>query len=279
MTVKPCFLCGEKRKIKLYSSSPYSIVKCGGCSLVFVDPLPDKEFLESLYQKKYYDFSESQKEGRALQWMSRIKILDRFSTPGKLLDVGCGTGEFLKSARQAGWYVQGTEFSEYSSKKAESAVNIPVFHGELKDANFSEASFDVITLWHVLEHIPEPAELLQECRRILKDGGIMLVEVPNVDYALQKLKGSIKKGNPYFLLTFENSGEPHLYHFSSGHLKKAVEKFGFQVLEVGVGLPAYLSQNPLQNIKTFFYYKMAEIFNSILSVNIGYSIFIAGRKV
>ncbi|MCL5773831.1 MAG: class I SAM-dependent methyltransferase [Firmicutes bacterium] len=279
MSDNPCFLCGEKEKIKLCGSVPYNIVKCGGCSMVFVDPLPDKEFLESLYQKKYYDFSESQKKGRALQWMSRIGILDKFSKPGKLLDVGCGTGDFLKSAQHAGWDVQGTEFSGYSSREAGSAVNIPVFHGELEDANFPEASFDVITLWHVLEHIPDPAGLLQECRRILKDGGIMLVEVPNVNYALQKLKGYMNKGNAYFLLTFENSGEPHLNHFSSRHLAMAVSKAGFKVIKNKVGVPAYLSKSFFHNKWTYFYFRAAEFINFISGINIGYSIFIVARKV
>jgi len=184
----------------------YDYFKCTNCACAFLHPMPDMETIGTFYPAHYsiYDEgSQQRKVGKLKQAILRRNhgyshlappwlyiLLASLLSPfyklntlnyienGKLLDVGCGNGRFLTTMRSLGWDVQGVEFSENGVKVCH-AAKLPVHHGDLASASFPSASFDLITVRHVIEHIPEPHAFMVELARILKPSGHLVIETPN----------------------------------------------------------------------------------------------------
>lgn len=110
--------------------------------------------------------------GSCVRWLEAREM-------GRLLDVGCGNGSFLISMKQLGWKVEGVELDGKAVSIARER-GLEVFHGSLGEAKFSNNHFDAITMNHVIEHVPDPVELLKECRRVLKPRGKLMVATPNI---------------------------------------------------------------------------------------------------
>jgi 2-polyprenyl-3-methyl-5-hydroxy-6-metoxy-1,4-benzoquinol methylase len=137
---------------------------------------------------------------------------------GKLLDIGCGNGGFLSQMAELDWEVYGVELDKEAISMAKKKEELRIFEGTLQDAQFKEETFDVITMNHVIEHLGDPLQTLEECFRILKKGGKLVVITPNL--------------NSFGHLIFKRACrilEPprHLYLFSAKSLLKSVEKGGF----------------------------------------------------
>ena len=142
------------------------------------------------------------------------------SKKGKLLDVGCGNGGFLLNMKSLGWEVEGVEFDPEAARYAAEWSGAKVFAGLLEDANFPAASFDAITLHHVVEHLHDPARTLQECRRILKPGGKLHILTPNA----QSLAHRIFREN------WRGLEVPrHLQIYSVEAMRREMEKAGFGI--------------------------------------------------
>src|SRR5206468_4159142 len=110
--------------------------------------------------------------------VSRVERLNE-GRKGRVLDIGCGPGLLLRQFQKAGWGVQGTELSASASAHARETLRLPVHTGDLASAHFADHHFDSVILWHVLEHVPQPEDLLAEVARILRPGGILLAGVPS----------------------------------------------------------------------------------------------------
>ncbi len=95
-------------------------------------------------------------------WQNRLNKIQRIRSSGKLLDVGCGEGLFLRLAQANGWRISGTELSSFASKLAANTLKTDIYCGELDEAKFAKNSFDVVTMWHVLEHVKSPKKLPEE---------------------------------------------------------------------------------------------------------------------
>ena len=154
--------------------------------------------------------------------------------PGVLLDVGCGRGAFLASMQQAGWQVAGVEFNDETAAYARDVYGVTVTTG----LALPDASFDVITINHVLEHIAAPAQTIQACYRLLKKGGLLVVAVPNI----RSLQATVGKSAwlhldvPY-----------HLVHFSEEGLSKLLQMNGFSINRIR---RFDLEQNPFGWLQT-----------------------------
>ncbi|MBI4721777.1 MAG: class I SAM-dependent methyltransferase [Candidatus Stahlbacteria bacterium] len=196
------------------------IVKCMKCGLVYVDLVPaiDINIYNDVSYIAYWDKS-IYVEREAVE---RLSLISRYKGSGKLLDIGCGIGIFLSEAKKVGWDAQGTEVSKYAINFVKEKHNLEVCEGSLKDIGFPAKFFDVITLWHVLEHLLNPIDELKEINRILKDDGILCIEVPNVG----SLDALVRRRN---WICF---GPGHNYHFSKTTLKLAGEVAGFESLLV-----------------------------------------------
>lgn len=229
-----CRLCGGKQFQALeVAEDSVRVLKCRDCSLVFVDPQPSRWSLPDYYDEQYYQsWLTEQRPKRVKMWERRIQHLEKFKRTGRLLDVGCGEGLFLEVAKRRGWQTAGTEISGFAAEHAAKAAECEVFHGELPDAPFTDGAFDLVTLWHVLEHVRDPLAYLTEARRILAGDGVLVVAVPNLNNILMKAVYRLFKGKPLRLYEPDEK-ELHLFHFSSRTVPLCLKKAGFRIVRIG----------------------------------------------
>ncbi len=189
----PCPVCGEIAAVLVSSQDRYGdelrTVACGRCGLYRNDPLPTiaqlKAYHEVEYRKSYKGHREPKAKNvyRSRQLAARrMAALSRwFPAGGQVLDAGSGSGEFLLLLREKGFSPQGLEADDAYAGFARKQYQVPVASAGLLDADFAPASFDAITLFHVLEHQPDPVAVLARLGQWLKPGGVLVVEVPNLD--------------------------------------------------------------------------------------------------
>lgn len=173
-----CILCGSQRLKSLSDFGEHGLVKCRDCSMVFMKQVPTEEELNAFYAQ--YSYTKD-------PWISQItirryhEILDLFEPHRKLnriLDVGCGAGNFLAVAKERGWEVVGTEYSPAAVALCREK-GIQMFQGPLSAAKAADEAFDVITSFEVIEHIHSPHADLSEVVRMLRPGGIHYCTTPN----------------------------------------------------------------------------------------------------
>ena len=156
--------------------------------MLYTHPKPDEKELSKYYQSEDYISHTDAKRNLfelAYQWVRtitlkrKVKLINAFETSSKkILDIGCGTGDFLKQAQKSKWKVVGIEPNEQARSVANKKVGEKVF-SEKELENLDKASFDVITLWHVLEHLPDLDEKILQFKSLLKKDGILIIAVPN----------------------------------------------------------------------------------------------------
>jgi len=215
-----CNLCSSDNTKRLYIKNSFIIVRCKKCGLVYVNPQPCLEELRELYKEANDDLNPAEEQDIFMQRFGKIiKTIERFQGKGRVLDIGCSYGYFLKIAQKYGWDGQGVEINDSASRYCREKLGLNVFSGDISDAHYTNQSFDVITMFHILEHILDPRNYLKEINRILKPGGLIAVEVPNVG----SLKAKLTRGN-------WGSFKPprHLYYFSPKTLTLLLEKTGFK---------------------------------------------------
>lgn len=169
------------------SGDLFDIVRCEECEAVFTWPMPPIDRLDRHYPQSYYRKSGGRRFPAIVEFLqrrtysARARAVERMlgGTKGRMIDVGCGPGWLLREFERRGWEAQGTELSSAAASFARDELKLNVESRELSALTFPDGHFDAVTLWHALEHIPEPTALLQEIGRILKPGGVLLVGVPN----------------------------------------------------------------------------------------------------
>ena len=226
-----CNLCGGTRWETLEEVAATRVVRCA-CGLVFVTPPPPRPVLERAYDQAYYRPWEGQARHRAWIWRQRMdRVEGHASPPGRLLDVGCGTGTFLRLAQTRGWEVTGTELSPYAAKAAE-GEGLTVFEGEVWEAGLPVGAFDVVTCWHVIEHASRPRRVIEEIHRVVRPGGWLVLATPNLEDHIFRAAYVLARGRRPRL--YEPDGrEVHLFHFSARTLRTLVASAGFEIVDVG----------------------------------------------
>ncbi|MBI4414708.1 MAG: class I SAM-dependent methyltransferase, partial [Candidatus Kerfeldbacteria bacterium] len=201
--VTTCPLCGGERIKHFFTIPPgrgqvkeqYSLFRCNDCCLGFTSPRPAEEELVRLYDEAFYGSYRVSKQTMdiidALFFRGRRRQIELHKKPGRLLDVGCGSGRFVRYMAKHGWDTVGYDFSPRAYELADEQRNgrVHIIDGKLSDHELPEQSFDVVTLWQVFEHIAEPLGLLAELRRLLKPGGLLVIAVPNIDSFQAALTG------------------------------------------------------------------------------------------
>lgn len=218
-----CLLCNNLNRRIIYKGNSVAIVKCQECSFIYLSPRIKKEYMGEYYKDNYYMIGNDSYK-RKLYQREKLKKLYKFKRDGRILDIGCGDGIFLQLAKQQGWETFGTEISKEAVEYATEVRKVNVINtNDIKMAKFDECYFDVITLWHVLEHLYNPENTLQEIHRILKNDGVLVVALPNIE----SIQSKIFK-NYWVHLDIPR----HLFHFSEDTIKKFLEKYGFKILRV-----------------------------------------------
>lgn len=208
-------------------TADYCVLACERCGTGQTLPRPSNEVLNSHYHSGVY----SKSGGRGLWLIDRLlnsfhrqrlrEISNYVDPPVRLLDVGSGKGRFVANAVRYGWQAQGVEPSAGQVYASQQRYGIEVFAGELAQANFPDTSFDVVTAWHVLEHIDDPQALVTEIYRILRPGGLFVCEVPNF-VSWQARLGQER----WFHLDIPR----HLVHYSPSGLQNLLTRYGFQII-------------------------------------------------
>jgi glycosyltransferase involved in cell wall biosynthesis/2-polyprenyl-3-methyl-5-hydroxy-6-metoxy-1,4-benzoquinol methylase len=189
-TVKVCHVCESPRIYYLFSACGHRVVRCEDCGLVFLNPQPSDAELAKIYSADYFLGSDSAtgrqtvseiKQATAKLYLSKIRTYQALDH-GRLLEIGCGDGDFLVSAEKEGWHVTGVEYSSAASERARSRLkNGDVRCGELVQANLPAEQFDLCVISDVIEHVRSPRDFLQEIHRVLKPGGTLFVATPSID--------------------------------------------------------------------------------------------------
>jgi SAM-dependent methyltransferase len=181
-----CPLCGSDKPRKIFERPDlsyrtttvlFSIVRCRCCGLVYINPRPTEEEIHSYYPEQFYA-PEADAEKLLQDKNEDLSIKHQYVSdipPGRLLDVGCSKGEFLVFMKKRGWTVSGVDFS----RKPPNLFGLDIFYGSLEAAAFERESFDLITLWAVLEHVYDPMNMLLSINRLLKLGGTVVLAVTN----------------------------------------------------------------------------------------------------
>ena len=159
-----CILCGCRNRELLLEKDSWQVYRCSSCRLGFLDPRPSKEDLGMLYSKQYCDEhfvgggdpdSPELRKRLSLE-THRIRFFRGIKKTGKVLDIGCGYGYFLAACRNYGYDVHGLDLSEWASQHATRKLGIPINVGPMNEMEFPPQYFDIITMWHFLEHAPDP---------------------------------------------------------------------------------------------------------------------------
>jgi 2-polyprenyl-3-methyl-5-hydroxy-6-metoxy-1,4-benzoquinol methylase len=215
------------------------LVRCD-CAHVFSNPQPSWDELAPFYgDESMYKVSMSKGEfdarvERSLVSMRRGDRLNHVPIvpEGRYLDIGCNLGDMVAAMNRLGMQAEGVEPNAGAARFARDVAGLSVKCGMLHDAAYADQSFDRLSMFHVLEHAPDPVDLLRECLRILRPGGELVIAVPNYKSLLFDLVGPMWLGlDP----------PRHLHQFSSSSLSKAAERAGLQVAEIETeSLPEYV---------------------------------------
>jgi SAM-dependent methyltransferase len=216
-----CNLCGLNNTKQLFNINGYNIVQCLNCGLVYVNPRPDEHELAKQYAF-YRSFPNAELEDYkeiAINIMHIFLTETKRRNYGRLLDIGCGLGYFLQAIKPFCSEIQGIEISDSQSLFCKK-LGLDVLTGVLTDLDLPSESFDVVTMWDVIEHLANPMDYLVEIHRILKRGGLVVVSTPN----FSSLTSKITKKRWLVL----NPPE-HLFYFTPKTLKKMLENADFYI--------------------------------------------------
>lgn len=222
-----CLGCGSSRLVQRpLMSERHHLSCCLHCGMACTWPTPGSAELEACYTATYYgpqNVKFVSPMEKIIGWLSRNRArrLHRLlQRSGRILEVGCGRGLVLQELSRLHHDCFGTERSPLAAARALQIPGVKIFSRPLEDCLFPAGSFDLILLWHVLEHLDSPDGVLREISRILKPGGYLILEVPN----LSSLQSSIF-GKHWFHLDIPR----HLYHFTSGGLCHLLKRNGFSI--------------------------------------------------
>ncbi|MCY7358057.1 MAG: class I SAM-dependent methyltransferase [Rudanella sp.] len=225
-TFKPYIVC----KDYLVSQDEFTIQNCEECGFRFTDPRPDSKSIGSYYQSTDY-VSHNDKSGglvnklyrlvRQFTLRQKLNLINSIQPEkGKLLDIGCGTGLFLETCQQGGWSVEGVEPDgsprSAAADRLKKAV-VETIH------EVGEESYNIITMWHVLEHVPNLQETINELKNLLQNGGTLLLALPNSDSYDAK----------HFKQYWAAYDIPrHLSHFTPESVNRLVTQAGFTLAAI-----------------------------------------------
>ena len=229
-----CTICGNSGLNVIIKNAKavgrqYDIYYCDQCMVGKTTPVIPPADLAKLYTKEGYRSETGKRFHGPIEtliyiWrLQRKKRIENHVGRGKILDIGCGRGLFLDIMRTHGWSVIGVEFGKEAAEYASNSYGVEVIEETMMRNTLPDEEFDVITMNHVLEHVYNPVETIHECSRTLKNGGLLVISVPNI-LSLQASFGNrdwFHLDPPY-----------HLHHFSEQGLTKLLENHSFSIRNV-----------------------------------------------
>jgi 2-polyprenyl-3-methyl-5-hydroxy-6-metoxy-1,4-benzoquinol methylase len=213
------------------SRETFNIVSCNSCGFKYTNPRPKENELEGYYKSDAYISHSNTQKGlinsiyqlvRKYTLLKKLQLVSKFYKTGEILDIGCGTGEFLNTFKNAKWNTIGVEPSADAREMAIKNYDLNVID-ESGIIGLDNETFDVITMWHVLEHVPKLNERIEDLKRLIKTNGIIIIAVPNCN----SLDAKFYKEHwaAYDL-------PRHLYHFTPNDIESLFKKHSLKVFRI-----------------------------------------------
>jgi 2-polyprenyl-3-methyl-5-hydroxy-6-metoxy-1,4-benzoquinol methylase len=237
----PCFLCGADDFDVVYEAQhdqekdldPVQkfrasgdellidqLVRCRRCTFQYVNPRLRGDLIFSSYSDGDDPTYVSQIDARERTFAHSLGEIERaVGAPGKLLDIGTAAGAFVAAAAARGWQAEGCEPNRWLAHWGTAHYGITIRPGSVFEQKYSERSFDVVTLWDVIEHTLNPHEMLEHCHRLLKPGGVLVVNYPDIGSSVARVLG-----RRWLFLT-----SVHLYYFDRTTISRMLAATGFKV--------------------------------------------------
>jgi SAM-dependent methyltransferase len=287
-TLTQCILC-KSPDIKEYDAQA-QIWKCESCKLLFDNPRPVLAVIADYYSAKGKFNPWFERETPLIKY--RYDLLNRLLSlrpSGNLLEIGAGTGHFLSYARKHYAYT-GTEISHEGIAVAKERYNVDILHGEVESINFGDKKFDLIVMFHVLEHLPWPGRTLEFCKTLLKDDGLLYIAVPNeAPYSLRVLlpgllsRLGIQKFKKFSYRGFRRIDmdleEIHLSHFSEKTLRRFFVSAGYSIAKSGIDfIDPYCFSKGLIQIPRHLLYFASRLLYAVTGINTYNSLWIVAKK-
>ncbi|MBF0499253.1 MAG: class I SAM-dependent methyltransferase [Candidatus Riflebacteria bacterium] len=223
-----CPLCGRSGLSEWARSGAYSVLFCSDCRMGMTSPLPTEDDLARVNAENY------RVEDRITAYLDREKMFElryegvlrrigAFRDKGRLLDIGCNIGKFLDVAKRRNYETTGVEINSACAEFGRKKFGLEIHDRPLNSIGFPTSHFDVVTLFDVLEHIPDGGSFLAEIRRILKPDGLLVVQLPNLESSMAELT----RKDWYWLAMPD-----HIFHFTPKSIVEYLSKFGFSILKV-----------------------------------------------
>ena len=233
-----CNLCGGSSAGRHVPIGDWNVSFCAECGLGRTDPRATPEALAKLYSQDYFaehgweEGPQGAEADKQVVGASKpLKLLHKHAPRGRLLEIGSGFGFFLEAARRDGYQAEGLEISEWAAEQSRKQFGLNVRTGAIDDFDPAGATYDVVALFHVLEHLPDPLGALRRIKGWLNPGGAILVEVPNCASDDAKGYGPDWKGwQPKY----------HLSHFTPETLNRTLKEAGFRGPVMQYGRSAYV---------------------------------------
>lgn len=211
-----CLICSSPNLKVLPNFQKANLCKCGSCGFVFAQCIPTEQELIEYYDG--YGRNDYLSPVTIKRYHELLDKMEPYRKTNKLLDVGCGIGYFLEVAKERGWEVYGTEYTDKAIEIC-TGKGIEMHQGKLDPDNYAPESFDVITSFEVIEHINNPVEEIENFKTLLRKGGIVYLTTPNFNSLLRH-----RLGERYDVITYPE----HLSYYTPKTLKKLFCSHGFR---------------------------------------------------
>ena len=244
-----CLVCGKECLTDhIVDWRNVLISRCSSCGFQFMNPQYEGGYIHQFYVDFYVDDDGSKRHGERLaqSFNFYLEIIERRKSPGRLLDIGCGNGTLLATARQRGWQVSGYDVDENSTQAVSDRLDgASVFTGDFLDLDESN-KYDAITLHQVLEHVKYPNEYFQKLRRLLNNDGYVFIAVPNI----RSFSNSMKALLEYIGVRKKNLGKyydtyHHLLYFTPPTLRRLLAEHEFTTVYTGNCIKAREDQSKI----------------------------------
>jgi len=228
-----CYNCGSKEINSEFIVNKFRHVRCKNCNMVYVNPRFKETITHDLYNEKPYTEFYKIKLIPSADYRKNVlgvrkyeQINKYFKKPGKVLDIGCGIGEVLSVFKDNNWDCTGIEFNDFAADYAKKTFGLNIINKSIYDFDGTE-QYDLIMLWGVLEHFYDPKKVLFKIHELLKDDGILLLEVPSADSVLVRYYEQTAKMVDRII-----EGDRHIMLFSVRGFLEMTDDAGFKPIKV-----------------------------------------------
>lgn len=228
-----CNICRNDKTILITVQNNYRFERCGSCGLVYMNPRPGAEALKSIYDTYHQRNGKDETDWEVMMkdnFREASEMLARkFPSGGRLLDIGCGYGHFLRIMEELHWRAEGIDPSWHTVDQALKAGRT-VMHTTIDDAVIPESTYNAVTMFYVLEHVTDPLKTLRKVFSLLIPGGLVVMRIPHTT-PLVRLLSLLNIHNNLYDAPF------HLYDFSPSTITRLLDQSGFTAIKVMPGEP------------------------------------------